>query len=169
MKNSFKNNILALSLALLLPLAAVAAEGPAGKADGKGPSAEERKARMEYCKANPEKCRAEKKARMEQMCKDNPERCKEMKEKMDQRRAEKKAQFEQRFKGADADGNGTISQAEAQKSLPRLARRFDQLDANKDGQISREEIAAARKARFDQQGRSDGGHHRGPRPDAGKI
>ena len=151
MKNSFKNNILALSLALLLPLAAVAAEGPAGKADGKGPSAEERKARME------------------QMCKDNPERCKEMKEKMDQRRAEKKAQFEQRFKGADADGSGTISQAEAQKSLPRLARRFDQLDANKDGQISREEIAAARKARFDQQGRSDGGHHRGPRPDAGKI
>ncbi len=201
MKKLFKINMLHIVFALLLPLAAlaaVAAEGPPGKGDGKGPSAEERKApmermeRMEYCKANPDKCRAEKKARMEQMCKDNPERCKDlqarhekrleeckahpekchaekkarmerheqmckdnperckaMKEKMDQRRAEKKAHFEQRFKGADTDGNGMVSRVEAEKSLPRLARQFERFDTNQDGQVSRDEMAAAFKARFE--------------------
>jgi len=30
--------------------------------------------------------------------------------------------------------------------MPRLVRHFDRIDANKDGQLSREEMAAARKA-----------------------
>ena len=174
MKSFIKNSMLAI--AMLLPIAVLAQGLPGAtvKPEGKGTSglsAEERKARMEQCKANPEKCRAERESRREQMCKDNPARCKEMKERREKRmaecktnpekcRADKKAQFEQRFKRADADGNGAISRAEAQKAMPRLARHFDRIDANKDGQVTREEIAAARKAFFER---------RKPRAEAGKI
>ena len=161
MKKSFKNILLAFSLAALVP-AAVAAEGAAGKPDGVArPSAEARKARMEECKVNPEKCRAERQAKREQWCKEHPARCKEMAERREQRmaeckanpekcRAEKKAHFEQRFKRADTDGDGRISRAEAEIAMPRLARHFDRIDANKDGQVTFDEIAAARKAFFEQ-------------------
>lgn len=50
------------------------------------------------------------------------------------------------FKKADADGNGTLSRAETEKSTPRLAKKFDQIDANKDGQLSRDEMNAWTKA-----------------------
>ncbi len=166
MKNAFKNKLLALIFSALLPLAAGAADGLPGatvKPETKaaaGPTAEQRKARMEQCKADPAKCEAERKARYEQMCKENPARCKEMKERHEKRMAEckanpekchadKKAQAEQRFKRADADGNGTISRAEAQQSSPRLARNFERFDANKDGQLTLEEMAAARKVFFE--------------------
>jgi hypothetical protein len=171
-----------------MPGATVRADGPPPMAD-KGLSPEERKARMEACKADPEKCRAERRARREQWCKENPQRCAEMKQKMEQRRAEceanpekcraeKRARRDQwckenpqrceemkkrtqeqkrpdkgaaleRFKRADTDGNGVLSRAEAEKSLPRLYRRFDHVDANRDGQISLDELAAARKARLE--------------------
>jgi Ca2+-binding EF-hand superfamily protein len=49
------------------------------------------------------------------------------------------------FNKADADGNGTLSRAEVEKSMPRLALKFDRIDANKDGQLSRDEMKAARK------------------------
>lgn len=49
------------------------------------------------------------------------------------------------FSKADADGNGTLSRAEADKSMPRLARQFDQIDTNKDGQLSRDEMKAWKK------------------------
>jgi hypothetical protein len=153
----------------LSALPAFAADAPPPE-KGKGLSAEERQARREACKADPQKCRDKFKAKREQFCKDNPqrcqemkerrekrmaeckenpERCKEMKEKMQKRHAEKQAHFEQRFKHADADGNGLISRAEAQQHSRRLARRFDQIDANHDGQVSREEIAAARRVRHE--------------------
>lgn len=50
------------------------------------------------------------------------------------------------FGKADADGNGALSRAELEKSLPHLALKFDQIDTNKDGQLSRDELSAARKA-----------------------
>jgi Ca2+-binding EF-hand superfamily protein len=49
------------------------------------------------------------------------------------------------FKKADADGNGTLSRAEVQMSMPRLAEKFDQIDTNKDGQLSRDEMKAWKK------------------------
>jgi Ca2+-binding EF-hand superfamily protein len=49
------------------------------------------------------------------------------------------------FKKADADGSGTLSRAEVEKSMPRLAKQFDQIDTNKDGQLSRDELKAWRK------------------------
>ena len=185
MKKVFKNKQLKFIFAALLAvgtLAAVAADGPAGKPEGKGASAEERAARMEACKANPEKCRAERAARREQFCRDNPARCKEMqerrekraaeckadpekckamKEKMEQRRTDKKAHIEQRFRQADTDGDGRISRAEAEVRLPRLARHFDRIDADKDGHLTFEEIAAARTAYFEH---SRGTPHRRSQP-----
>ena len=172
MKKLFKIRYLGI-IALWLPLAAAAAEGAPGApgAGGKRFSPEERKARMEQCHSDPTKCQAEFRARREQWCKDNAERCKEMQAKMEQRRAEcqanpekcraeRMARFEQRFKTADADGNGMISRGEAEKGLPRLARRFDRIDANKDGEITRDEMATARKAHMER---------RKPRPEPSKI
>ena len=49
------------------------------------------------------------------------------------------------FKKADADGNGTLSRAEVEKSVPRLSKKFDQIDTNKDGQLSRDEMKAWKK------------------------
>ena len=50
------------------------------------------------------------------------------------------------FGKADADGNGRLSRAEVAKSLPRLAREFDRIDSNKDGELSRPELSAWSKA-----------------------
>lgn len=53
--------------------------------------------------------------------------------------AEHKAEFERRFKEADKNGDGQLSQTEA-STVPHLARHFDQFDRNHDGQLSNEEI-----------------------------
>ena len=120
----------------------------------------EAQARRAACQADPEKCRKERMAQREKMCAQNPEQCKEMKARMEQRRAqcqadpekcrqEHAARADQHFKNTDADGNGMLSRAEAEKGMPRLARHFDAIDANKDGQLSRNEMDAARKAHRD--------------------
>jgi hypothetical protein len=110
--------------------------------------------RREQCQADPDRCRAERRARFEQWCKGNEEKCKEIRARREQCRAnpeqcraERQARFNERFKQADADGDGALSRAEAEKGMPRLARHFDVIDANQDGLVSREELEAARKAR----------------------
>jgi Ca2+-binding EF-hand superfamily protein len=47
------------------------------------------------------------------------------------------------WKKVDTDGDGRISRAEAQANAPRLAEQFDQLDANNDGFLTPDELAAA--------------------------
>ena len=47
----------------------------------------------------------------------------------------------ERLKQADTDGNGLISRDEA-KALPRVAKHFDEIDANRDGQLSSDEMRA---------------------------
>jgi hypothetical protein len=101
---------------------------------------------------------ADRKARFEQWCQDNPEKCREMKAKAQQRReqckadpekcrAEAHAQGRERFKRADANGDGRLSREEAKKGMPQVARDFDRIDANKDGMVTVEELEAARKSR----------------------
>ena len=51
------------------------------------------------------------------------------------------------FKKADADGNGMLSRAEVEKSLPKLARQFDVIDANRDGKVTQDEMRAWFQAR----------------------
>lgn len=60
--------------------------------------------------------------------------------------AHRGAKFE-RLRAADTNADGLISRAEA-AALPRIAERFDAIDANRDGQVSFEELRGARhKAR----------------------
>ena len=48
----------------------------------------------------------------------------------------------ERLKAADKNGDGKISREEANASLPRMAKHFDDIDTNKDGFITREEMKA---------------------------
>ncbi len=50
------------------------------------------------------------------------------------------------FRKADADGDGVLSRAEAERAAPEWAARFDAIDADRDGKISPEEIRAFRRA-----------------------
>ena len=67
-----------------------------------------------------------------------------------------RTRFGEQFRKADTDGSGTLSRAEAGKGAPRLAKQFDAIDANHDGQIAPEEIRAwRRKARLERHGRRE--------------
>lgn len=44
------------------------------------------------------------------------------------------------WKAADKDADGAISRSEAEAGMPMLWKRFDQLDANKDGKVTRDEM-----------------------------
>ncbi|MBS4097365.1 MAG: EF-hand domain-containing protein [Sulfuricella sp.] len=51
------------------------------------------------------------------------------------------------FKQADADGNGSLSRAEMEAHMPKLAKDFEAVDTNHDGQVSREELRTFMKAK----------------------
>ena len=59
-------------------------------------------------------------------------------------RGERMHKMQERLKAADKDGDGKISRAEA-ASMPRLAKHYDEIDTNKDGFITREEMKAYRE------------------------
>lgn len=52
------------------------------------------------------------------------------------------AKFERYFVRADGDGDGTLSRTEAERGLPRVARKFDRIDRDGDGRLTREEMQA---------------------------
>lgn len=56
-------------------------------------------------------------------------------------RGDRAQKMHERLKAADKDGDGKISRAEA-VALPRIAKHFDEIDTNKDGFITREEMKA---------------------------
>lgn len=62
-------------------------------------------------------------------------------------RGGRQAKAAERFRHADADGDGAISRAEAAKHAPRLAKRFDQIDADRDGRLTQEELRVYREAK----------------------
>jgi|GEM_PF-6329195 len=55
-------------------------------------------------------------------------------------RSEARAAIRARWAAADKDGDNAISLAEANESMPRLAKRFGEFDVNGDGKVSRDEI-----------------------------
>ena len=57
-------------------------------------------------------------------------------------RAEWRAKADARFAEADKDGDGQLDRIEAQGLNERLAKNFERIDANADGEISRDEMAA---------------------------
>lgn len=138
MRRLYSAALTLIMITLAAPATVLAAEGLAGATVGEagsGPGSDRRARFDEWCKGNEAKCK-EIRARREQ-CRADPEPC----------RAKRQARFNERFKQADADGDGALSRAEAEKGMRRLARRFDAIDADQDGRVTREEIEAARKAR----------------------
>lgn len=61
------------------------------------------------------------------------------------RRAEWQAKAEARFVEADKDRDGRIDKVEVQAFGDRMVRNFDRIDANRDGELERTEIADARR------------------------
>jgi Ca2+-binding EF-hand superfamily protein len=62
-------------------------------------------------------------------------------------KGERQAKAAERFKHADTNGDGKISRAEAEKNAPRLAKKFDAIDADKDGQLTQDELRAYRESK----------------------
>lgn len=80
-----------------------------------------------------------------------------------QARGERAKQGMQKIKAADTDENGSISKAEAEAAnLERLLENFDELDADGDGEITRDEMKAAR------QGKGPRGGKGGPNAEDGE-
>lgn len=51
-----------------------------------------------------------------------------------------KARFDKRFRAADKDGDGALSRDEARRGMPSVYGRFDEIDADKDGNITQNEL-----------------------------
>jgi Ca2+-binding EF-hand superfamily protein len=54
-------------------------------------------------------------------------------------------EWRERMRKMDKDGDGQLSRAEIGNDMPRLSQNFDQLDSNRDGKLSRDEMRAGRK------------------------
>jgi hypothetical protein len=64
----------------------------------------------------------------------------------------------ERMKAADKDGDGAISKSEAESAkMTRLSKNFDAIDTNKDGKVTKEEMAAYRTAHKGEHKGSKGG------------
>lgn len=66
---------------------------------------------------------------------------------------EQKATLLERLKDANTNGDGLIDRAEAEAKLPRVAKRFDTLDSNRDGTLSPDELRAAGQKMAERGGR----------------
>jgi hypothetical protein len=62
-----------------------------------------------------------------------------------------------RFARADTDRNGVLSRAEVDRALPGIAPRFDEIDRNRDGNLSPDELRAWSPSRRTEDRRGEGG------------
>ena len=61
-------------------------------------------------------------------------------------REDMRARGEERYQSADKNGDGSIDLAEAQQGMPRAAEHFNEIDADGNGLLSREELQTAMHA-----------------------
>ncbi|MFA6121469.1 MAG: hypothetical protein WCT35_07610 [Sideroxydans sp.] len=54
--------------------------------------------------------------------------------------------FDRRFDEVDINHDGGLSKAEAEIGMPMLFKRYDEIDANKDGKMTKEEVVESMKA-----------------------
>lgn len=57
------------------------------------------------------------------------------------------SKFDHYFARADSDADGVLSRAEAERGLPRVAKKFERIDRDGDGRLTREEMQAWLAAR----------------------
>jgi Ca2+-binding EF-hand superfamily protein len=64
---------------------------------------------------------------------------------------------QEKLSAADTDGNKSISRAEAESGLPKLAEHFDTVDTDRNGEVSPDEMRAhfARRHRHDHAARAE--------------
>jgi EF-hand domain pair/EF hand len=65
----------------------------------------------------------------------------EMRQARETRKTNMRGRMGEKFKEADANGDGQLSLDEVQAKMPRLASRFGDLDKDKNGLLSKEELA----------------------------
>jgi Ca2+-binding EF-hand superfamily protein len=65
--------------------------------------------------------------------------------------------FADYFRRADANGDGALTRAEADKALPRVGAKFDRIDANHDGKLSQDELRRYFDAKRTARGKSPAG------------
>jgi Ca2+-binding EF-hand superfamily protein len=61
-------------------------------------------------------------------------------------KGERGHKMHEHMKAADTNGDGKFSRDEANASMPRIAKNFDAIDANKDGFVTKEELRAFHEA-----------------------
>lgn len=66
---------------------------------------------------------------------------------MREQRQLRQEELRERAHAADENHDRALNRDEAQKHFPRLGKRFDQIDGNRDGVITRDEVRAFRDAR----------------------
>lgn len=71
----------------------------------------------------------------------------EMRQARETRRANLRGHMDEKFKEADANGDGQLSLDEVQAKMPRLASRFTDLDKDKNGMLSKDELARGHHGR----------------------
>lgn len=76
-----------------------------------------------------------------------PEELRAAREQRREQRRERRDDRREKLRSLDADGDRQLSRAELGGRMPRLESRFDELDANHDGKLSREEMRAGRGQR----------------------
>lgn len=81
---------------------------------------------------------------------------------MEEHRAKMKAEFEAKFKAADKNNDGALTRDEFKAAFPRMANRFDTIDANRDGKVTTAEVESNMKKMRDEHMKRHGGPGRGP-------
>jgi Ca2+-binding EF-hand superfamily protein len=130
------------ALAAILLAGAALAEGPAMAADTNGDG----KISKEEMSAAHSTRVEERFARLD-LDKDGFVTSEELKQAKETRHGDLRGKLEERFKTADANGDGQISLDEAQANLPRVAEKFSEIDADQNGSLTREELRNARQKR----------------------